>query len=57
MRLHKIALGERTEETVRIYFEKAKQPEIKAMLPQKDQTVEEALADYRDKEIDEWGKR
>ena len=57
MRLHKIALGERTEETVRIYFEKAKQPEIKAMLPQKDQTVEEALTDYRDKEIDEWGKR
>jgi hypothetical protein len=31
MRLHKIALGERTEETVRIYFEKAKQPEIRLL--------------------------
>ena len=42
-----ICLGNRTAETVRVYFEKANQPEIKAVLPQKAQTVEEALADYR----------
>lgn len=42
-----ICLENRTEETVKIYFEKANTPEIKAMLPQKAQTVEEALADYR----------
>ena len=41
-----IYLGDRTAETVRAYFEKANQPEIKAVLPQKAQTVEEALADY-----------
>ena len=29
-----------------MYFEKANQPEIKAVLPQKAQTVEEALEDY-----------
>ena len=46
--MNEIVLGERTEETVRIYFEKAKQPEIKAMLPQKAQTVEEALEDYKE---------
>ena len=39
-------LGERTAETVRIYFEKANRPEIKKVLPQKAKTVEEALADY-----------
>lgn len=43
-----ICLGNRTAETVRIYFEKANQPEIKAVLPQKAQTVEEALDDYRE---------
>lgn len=43
-----ICLGNRTADTVRIYFEKAKQPEIKAVLPQKAQTVEEALEDYRE---------
>lgn len=43
-----IYLGNRTAETVRIYFEKANQPEIKAVLPQKAQTLEEALADYRE---------
>ena len=43
-----IRLGTRTAETVRIYFEKAQQPEIKAVLPQKAQTVEEALADFRE---------
>lgn len=42
-----IILDERTEETVRIYFEKAQHPDIKAMLPQKAKSVEEALSDYR----------
>lgn len=42
-----VSLGTRTAETVRIYFEKANQPEIRAVLPQKAQTVEEALEDYR----------
>lgn len=42
-----ISLENRTEETVKIYFEKANTPRIKAMLPQKAQTVEEALADYK----------
>lgn len=42
-----IWLGNRTAETVRIYFEKANIPEIKAVLPQKAQTVEEALEEYR----------
>ena len=41
-----ITLGERTAETVRIYFQKANRPEIKKVLPQKAKTVEEALADY-----------
>ena len=43
-----ICLGTRTAETVSTYFEKANQPEIKAVLPQKAQSVEEALADYRE---------
>lgn len=42
-----ITLGQRTVETVRIYFEQAQKPEIKAFLPQKAQTVQEALRDYR----------
>ena len=42
-----IILGPRTEENVRIYFEKAQQPAIRRMLPQKAQTVQEALADFR----------
>lgn len=41
-----ICLGDRTAETVKIYFEKAQQPEIKANLPQKATTLEEALADF-----------
>ena len=41
-----ITLGERTAETVRIYFDKANRPEIKKVLSQKAKTVEEALADY-----------
>ena len=42
-----ISLHERTEDTVRIYFEKAQQPFVRSMLPQRATTVEEALADYR----------
>ena len=41
-----ICLGNRTAETVAIYFERAGEPEIKAVLPQKAKTLEEALADY-----------
>lgn len=41
-----LRLGERTAETVRIYFERAGDPAIKSVLPQKAKTVEEALADY-----------
>ena len=47
MHMIEICLGNRTAETVKIYFEKARQPEIRAVLPQKAQTVEEALEDYR----------
>ncbi len=43
-----ITLGERSAETVKIYFTRAQQPEIKRALPQKAQTVEEALADYQE---------
>ena len=42
----KVSLRTRTADSVRIYFEKAQDPEIRAVLPQKAQTVEEALADY-----------
>ena len=42
-----VLLNDRTEASVRIYFERAQQPEIKAMLPQKAQNVEEAIADYK----------
>jgi len=41
-----ISLGERTAETVRIYFDRAQDPKIKAVLPQKAQTVDEALRDF-----------
>lgn len=41
-----VTLEERTEEHVRIYFEKAGKAIIKKYLPQKAQTVEEALEDY-----------
>lgn len=41
-----ITLRERTAETVREYFIRANTPEIKAMLPQRAKTVEEALVDY-----------
>ena len=42
-----IRLSARTPETVKIYFEKTDRPDIKAALPQKARTVEEALEDYR----------
>lgn len=42
-----ITLEKRTADTVRIYFEKANQQEIKQVLPQKAKTVEEALEDYK----------
>ncbi len=42
----KISFRTRTADSVRTYFEKAKDPVIRAVLPQKAQTVEEALADY-----------
>ncbi len=41
-----VTLGLRTADHVRIYFEKAKDPRIQKTLPQKAQTIEEALADY-----------
>lgn len=44
----KIALGERTAETVAVYFTKARQQCIQSNLPQKAKTVEEALRDYQD---------
>ena len=44
----KIELGERTAETVALYFSKAQQQIIKPTLPQKATTLEEALNDYED---------
>ena len=41
-----ITLHARTAETVAIYFEKAQQPEIRRMLPQKAKSMEEALKDF-----------
>lgn len=43
----KIELGERTEQHVRIYFKRTRDPEIQAMLHQSAQTVEQAVSDYR----------
>lgn len=42
-----VELRERTEENVRIYFERTRDPEIQARIPQCSQTVEQALEDYR----------
>ena len=42
-----IQLKERTQETVAIYFEKAQNPKIKKSLPQKAQSLEEAVNDYK----------
>lgn len=41
-----IKLQARTAEHVRIYFEKASDPEVKKWLPQKAKTVEEAMDDF-----------
>lgn len=41
-----ITLQARTAETAAIYFERAQQPAIRRMLPQKARTLEEALADF-----------
>ena len=43
----KIELHERTEDHVRTYFERTRDPEIQRMLPQTAQTVEQAVADFR----------
>lgn len=43
----KVELRERTEEHVRIYFEKTRDAEIQAMLPQTAATAEQAVEDYR----------
>lgn len=42
-----IELRERTEEHVRIYFEKTQDAQIASMLPQAAQTVEQAVENYR----------
>lgn len=42
-----IRLSSRTAEHVRIYFEKTRDPEIQRALPQKAQSVEEALLDFQ----------
>lgn len=42
-----VTLKDRTELAVRIYYEKSQQTEIKAMLPQKAKSVEEAVCDYQ----------
>ena len=41
-----ISLGERSVETVKTYFIKAQNPEIKSRIPQKAKSIEEAIADY-----------
>ena len=41
-----LLLNDRTEATVREYFEKTQQPEIKTMLSQKAKSADEAVSDY-----------
>ena len=41
-----IELRERTEDHVRIYFERTRDPEIQAMIPQTAKTAEEAVAQF-----------
>ena len=43
----KISLGPRTAETAAVYFEQSLSPAIRKTLPQKAQTLEEALEDFR----------
>ena len=40
-------LRPRTEEEVRVYFARTRDPEIQTRIPQRSQTVEQALEDYR----------
>lgn len=42
-----ITLGKRTEETVRVYFEKTNRELFRKVLPQKAKNAEEAVEDYR----------
>jgi len=42
----RIELRERTEKHVRIQYEKIRDPEIWAMIPMTDKTLEQAIADY-----------
>lgn len=42
-----VSLGERTEKTAALYFQRSRAPAIRENLPQRAQTLEEALADYR----------
>lgn len=44
----KVTLGERTEETVRIYFETVHRQGLNRTLPQRARTAEEAVAEYRE---------
>lgn len=44
----RVELGTRTAETVIVYFTKAQKDIIRQTLPQKAQTMEEALRDYED---------
>ena len=43
----RIELRERTEENVRTYFARTRDPAIQAVLPQASRTVEQALEAYR----------
>lgn len=42
-----VTLGDRTAETAAVYFERTRSPAIRKTLPQKAQTLEEFLADFR----------
>ena len=42
-----VSLGERTAETAAVYFERTRAPAIQRFLPQKAQTLEEFLSDFR----------
>ena len=42
----RIELRERTETHVRIQYEKIRDPEIRAMIPMTDKTLDQAIADY-----------
>lgn len=41
-----VRLGDRTAETAAVYFKRTRSPAIRKTLPQKAQTLEEALADF-----------